>query len=383
MWPTRVRRVLSQAGDPAWVVTDYDLVRTLLTEPRLVSTHPDPQRAPRVSESVILGGPLPESPTEAEDHARMRRLLGRSFSAAGLERVRPRVVALTDEVLDDLAAAPKPADFHEIVSYPLPAFTICELFGVPRADREDFRRWSEESADMLDGARSMNGLASLTKYLSGLITRRLTEPGDDVLTEVAEAHRLEPEAFPLETAAELCAGLLFAGHETTVSAIDAGLVMVMTHPEQRAKLLASPELIPGAVEEMLRIGVPESTLATASISERVPGLPRWAKVTFDIDGVTIPEGDLVLLGLQQANHDPYLLGSQRGFEIERRPNPHLTFGHGKHYCIGAPLARLELRVLFEALLARFPAIEPAVPVDRLPLRHAMVAGGLASLPVTW
>lgn len=313
----------------------------------------------------------------------MRRLLGRSFSAAGLERVRPRVVALTDEVLDDIAASPRPADFHEIVSYPLPAFTICERFGVPCGDREDFRRWSEESADMLDGARSMNGLASLTKYLSGLITRRLSEPGDDVLSEVAEAHRLEPAAFPLETAVELCAGLLFAGHETTVSAIDTGLVMVMTHPDQRAKLLASPELIPAAVEKMLRIGVPESTLATASVSERVPGLPRWAKVTFDIDGMTIPEGDLVLLGLQQANHDPCLLGSQRGFEVERRPNPHLTFGHGKHYCIGAPLARLELRILFEALLERFPAIRPAVPVDRLPLRHAMVAGGLASLPVTW
>jgi pentalenolactone synthase len=380
---TRVRRVLSQAGDPAWVVTDYELVRTLLTEPRLVSTHPEPERAPRVSESVILGGPLPESPTEVADHARMRRLLGRPFSAPGLERIRPRVQQLANEVLDGLAAAPQPANFHELVSYPLPALTICELFGVPRADRDDFRRWSEEAGDMLDGARSLRGLADLTEYLRGLITQRLDNPTDDVLSETAAAHRAEPEAFTLDTAAELCAGLLFAGHETTVAAIDTGLVMITSNPAQRDRLLRSPELIPSAVEEILRVGVPESTLATASTDERVPGLPRWAKVTLDIDGVTIPEGDLVLLGLQQANKDPNLLGDRQGFDVERRPNAHLTFGHGRHYCIGASLARLELRVLFEALLERFPAIRAAVPVDQLPLRHGTVSGGLGSLPVRW
>ncbi|MEO6084592.1 MAG: cytochrome P450 [Umezawaea sp.] len=378
-----VQRAVSQAGDPAWLITDYALVRTLLNEPRLVSTHPEPEKAARVSASVILGGPLPESPTEDVDHVRMRRALGRRYSTVALEAMRPRLQALVDELLDRVAASPQPADFHEAVSYPLPALVICELFGVPAADRDRFRRWSEDAGGMFDAERSFRGLMDLTGYLVGLVQDRLDEPRDDVVSDLAEAHRADPTGFTLESAAQLCAGLMFAGHETTVTAIDAGVVMLATNPDQRERLLAEPDLLPAAVEEILRVSVPRPTPAKPAPEEQSPGLPRWAKVDLDIDGVTVRQGELVLLGLQQANQDPALVGERTGFVVDRAPNAHLTFGHGKHYCVGASLARLELHLLFRALIERFPGMRLAVPVDELPAREDAVAGGLTALPVTW
>ena len=368
------------AGDPAWLVTDYDLVRTLLADPRLGRAHPDPEHAPRYSASVLFGRPQPVSPTAAADHARMRRLLSPWFSARRLEALRPRVRELVAGLLDGLAASGPPVDFHEAVSFPLPALVICELLGVPYADRADFRRWSDEAADMTDEERSFAGLAALFGYLSRLVEAKLDDPGEDVLSGLVAAHRADPDDLPLSAVAQLGAGLLFAGHETTVAAIDKGVVLLAGNPAQRAALRADPGLVESTVEEILRSDSPTRPAAPAGTST---GLARWASADIELPGLRIAAGELVLLGLHDANRSVRVVGERPGFAVDRRPNPHVTFGFGAHFCLGAPLARLELRELFDALLARFPAIDLAVPVAELRPRADRLAGGLEELPVTW
>lgn len=285
-----VRRASTPAGDPAWLVCDYDTVKRLLADPRLGRAHVDPEHASRYSESVIFGQAQPASPTEAADHERMRRLVGPWFSARRLALLRPRVQQLVDELLDKLAVRGAPADLHEAVSFPLPALVICELLGVPYADREDFRRWSDEAGDMTDQARSFAGLASLWQYMNGLVAAKLDDPGDDVLSALVAAHRADPDGFSLDQVAQLGAALPFAGHETMVTAIDAGVVQLATHLEQRDALRRDPSLVPAAVEEILRISLPSSDEVPAD-SDRAYGLARWANADLDVDGVTIPAGD--------------------------------------------------------------------------------------------
>lgn len=378
---TTVRRTTTPAGDPAWLVSDYPTVKRLLADPRLGRSHPEPAHASRYSESMIFGRAQPPSPTETADHARMRRLLTPWFSARRLQELRPRVQHLVDELLHELATRGAPADFHEAVSFPLPALVICELLGVPSGDRDTFWRWSAEAADMTDQSRSLDGLGALWQYMNDLVTAKLNDPGDDVLSALLTAHRADPAGFGLDQVAMLGAGLLFAGHETTVAAIDTGVVQLVTHPAQRDALRADPALVSSAVEEILRSALPIP--GTIGSRDRGHGLPRWTNAGIEVDGVTIPAGDLVLLGLQQANEDSCLVGGRPDFDIARWPNPHLTFGHGSHFCIGAPLARLELHVLFGMLLDRFPGLALAVPVDQLQPRSDVLTGGLATLPVRW
>jgi cytochrome P450 len=378
--PDPALRTRTPAGDPAWLVTDYDLVRQLLADPRLGRNHADPQNAPRYSESALFGRPQPVTPTAAADHARMRRLLTPWFSARRLDALRPRVRELVAGLLDELAAAGPPVDFHEAVSFPLPALVICELLGVPYADRADFRRWSDKAGDMTDQQRSYAGLGALFGYLSELVAAKRDNPAEDVLSGLVEAHRADPHDLPLDAVAQLGAGLLFAGHETTVAAIDKGVVLLSTNPDQRAALRADPALVDPAVEEILRSDIPTRPATPAGTST---GLARWASADIELGSVRIAAGDLVLLGLHPANESDRVVGDHPGFTVDRRPNPHLTFGHGAHFCIGAPLARLELRELFGELVHRFPGLDLAVPVAELRPRTGRLAGGLQELPVTW
>ncbi|MGH3937660.1 MAG: cytochrome P450 [Pseudonocardiaceae bacterium] len=374
-----VQRVTSHAGDPAWLVTGYETIRRLLVDPRLGTTHPDPEHASHYSESVIFGKPRQSSATEREEHAYMRRLLGRSFSARRLATLRPRVQELVDGLLDELGSKTPPVDLHDAISFPLPALVICELLGVPYADRENFRRWSDDAGDITDRARSLAGLGALWQYIGQLVQKKLAQPAEDVLSDLAATHRENPAAITLDQVAELGAGLLFAGHETTVAAIDKGVLLLLTHPAQRAALQRDPTLVPTMVEEILRFPVPVPNPDTG----RATGLPRWTNADVVIDGITIPAGDLVLLELQDANHDENVFDTPQEFDVTRAENPHLTFGHGARFCVGAPLARMELQVLFGALFTRFPTLELAVPLEELRPRSHLLTGGLDALPVTW
>jgi cytochrome P450 len=361
--------VRTPTGDVAWLVTRHAEARALFADPRLGRAHPEPARAARISESALLGGPMGNAGTEAADHERMRRLLVPSFSARRMGRLRTYVAGLVDGLLDRLVACGAPADLHEALSVPLPVLVICDLLGVPYEDRDRFRAWSQGCADLADRAASAAALGELVDYMRALVRRKRAAPGEDVVSDLIAA---EGGALTDDGVAGLAAVLLFAGHETTVVRIDFGALLLMAHPGSADLLRRDPALVPRAVEEILRLAAPSSV-----------GLPRWASADIDIAGVRIRAGDAVLLSSAVTNRDPAAFPEPERFDVTRDPNPHLTFGHGPRYCIGASLARVELQEVFTALTARLPGLRPAVPVGELHLRTDLLTGGLAALPVRW
>lgn len=374
----QVRRVRTPAGDSAWQVNRYHQIRELLTDPRLGRSHPQPEQASRYSTSSFIGQPSGIDPaTERAEHARLRRMLSRSFSARRMQALRPQVTELTAGLLDDLGIQAPPVDFHERVSFPLPVLVICELLGVPYEDREEFRTYSDQMADMTDQATSTAGIQGLSTYMAALVERKRTEPGVDVISDLILAH--EAEGFPEEGLAAAAAGLLFAGYITTVNVIDRGVLLLCADAGQYAALAADPGLVGQAVEEILRMPTP-----LPDASRAVPvGLTRYAHADINVGGVTIGAGELVLLNTRAANIDREVFSEPQRFNIARQDNPHLTFGHGVHFCPGALLARIELQAVFGMLPVRFPTLQLAVPVEELRMKNNLIFGGLTELPVTW
>ena len=361
-----VHRVQTVVGDQAWLVTDYEEVRRLLTDERLGRSHPDPAKAARLGGSVLLGGPMGNYDTEQADNARLRALLQPHFSPKRMRAFRPRVEELTAALLDDLAAHGSPADLQQALAVPLPVQVICELLGVPYADRDQFRAWSEAVGNVNDQARSEQGLGALFGYGQELVARKREQPGDDFIS------RLCADGLDDDEIAMLSMGLLFAGHETTVAAIGMGALCLLANPGQHQALVNDPGRIPIAVEEILR-----------APARSGGGIPRYARTDLQIGEVTVRAGELVLLDIRAANHDPAVFPSPGRFDITRQGLAHLSFGHGAHYCLGAPLARIELQAVFSQLLARFPTMRLAVPVEQLRVRSDTVTGGLTKLPVDW
>jgi cytochrome P450 len=371
-----VARVTSPAGDPAWLAQDYDIVKRLLADPRLGRSHPEPEKASRYTDAAVLGTPQGSPDIEKAQHTAMRRMLTPAFSARRMAMLRTRVQAIVDELLDDMEAAGAPADLHEMLAFPLPALVICELLGVPYEDREDFRHWSDGASDMTDRERSAEADRQLNAYMKGLLDRKREEPQEDVLSDMLAAQKqLPPGVLSDERVIQLGAGLLFAGHETTVSAIDRGVLLMLINPDQRAALQADPGLVSSAVEEILRLPNPV---------KGPPGrIPRYATDDIEIDDVTIPSGDLVILDIESANLEESVFTQAVDFDITRKNNAHVAFGHGPHFCIGAPLARTELQSVFSTLFHRFPDLRLAVPFQELRPRDHLLTGGLMELPVAW
>jgi len=257
-------------------------------------------------------------------------------------------------------------DLHEALSLPVPVLVICELLGVPYQDRGQFRAWSRAMAGTTDRQRSGEAIGKLVAYMQELVERKRAEPCDDVLSSLCAAGLGDSEA------AYLGALLLFAGHETTVARIDLGTLLLLIHTQQREALLGDPELLPSAVEEILRTAVSGGDW-----------VPRYARCDISIAGVTVRAGEAVLLAHGAADHDECAFADPEEFDITRTPNPHLAFGHGGRYCLGAPLARIELQAVFARLIPRFPAMRLAVPLDRVQVRNDLLTGGVTELPVTW
>lgn len=366
-----VTPVRTPAGDPAWLVTGYAEARALFADPRLGRSHPDPERAPRISGSMIFGGPSGDTPeTEQHNHAVMRRLLAPAFSARRMARLADHVAELVAGCLDALHGQGPGADLHEALSFPLPVLVICELLGVPYADRERFRGWSEGLSRLDDRAHAEASAAELSGYVRELLDRKDTEPGEDVLTDFAALSR-DGGGGARDRLAGLGAALLFAGHETTVGRIDVGTVLLLARPDRWAGLVAEPDRAADAVEEILRLAAPASS-----------GIPRYAHADLEVAGVHVTAGDAILLAPAAANRDPRAFADPDAFDPDRRP-AHLAFGHGPYFCVGASLARVELTEVFRALPARFPTLRLAMPRSELALRTDVLTGGLRALPVSW
>jgi cytochrome P450 len=245
---------------------------------------------------------------------------------------------------------------------------ICELLGVPYDDRDQFRVWTEAAADITDRAISEQGLGNLFGYGMKLVEAKRREPGDDVISRLCAT-----DGVTTEEAAMLSMALLFAGHETTVVQIGLGALLLLANLDQWNALRNNPDLIPSAaVEEILR-----------APGNGGGGIPRYARTDMEIDGLSIRAGDLVLLDIGAANHDPAVFTEPDSVDVTRSASGHLTFGHGARYCIGAPLARMELQAVLSQLIPRFPSMRLAVPTEALTLRQDVLIGGLTHLLVTW
>jgi cytochrome P450 len=364
-----VTQVRTTAGDTVWLVTRHEDVAALFGDERLGRSHPEPQRAARVSTSVLLGGPIGDHATEKERHRQMRRLLTPAFSARRMNALRPHISHLVGQLLDELPTPP--ADWHHVFSVPLPVMVICELLGVPYADHPRFRRWATELTSLTDPAQADAARSELISYVHSLLPHKRNNPGEDVISDLIAAQ--DERRLSDDDIASTAAMLLFAGHETTVVRLDLGLLMLLTHPEQLDALRTDSDLLPDAVEEILRL----SSLSTTG------GLPRYAHTDITVGETAIPAGDAILLSPHAANRDRRVFADPDTFDITRAPNPHLTFGHGAHYCIGAGLARIELQEAFRQIPARLPKLQLAIPRDQLRLRNDHLTGGLTELPVTW
>jgi cytochrome P450 len=297
----------------------------------------------------------------------MRSLLQPHFAPGRMRELRPRIDALAASLLDELGRRDPPADLIRALAVPLPVLVIWELLGVPYEDRDRFRAWARAAADVRDRARSEQGLAGLFGYGRHLVAGKREHPGDDVISCLCATGGAGDDEIAM-----LSMFMVFARHETTVAAIGMGALMLLTNPEQWQALRRDPGLVPAAVEEMLR-----------APGQGGGGIPRYAREELQISSVTVRAGDLVLLDNGAANHDPSAFPDPGRFDITRPGGSHLTFGHGPRYCIGAPLARIELQAVFSQLIPRFPDLRLAVPAGELTIDIGVLAGGLTRLPVTW
>ncbi len=373
-----VHEIRLRNGSTAWLITRYDDAVTALGSSQLAKD-PLKARGDAGSKPPWLPGPLRALTRnmldlDEPDHRRLRNLVQKAFTPGVVELLRPRIEAIAGTLLNAIERRGSArTDLIAEYAAPLPVTVIAELLGVPEADRRQFHRWSNAivAADTSTWhkVRAIPAGMSFLLYLRKLIRRRRAALQDDLLSRLIEVH----DAGDHLTADELLAMsflLLVAGHETTVNLIGNGVLALLEHPEQMDLLRRDPSLIETAVEEMLRYGSPLQ-LATE----------RYATNDVTVGGTTIPRGALVYVALASANSDAAVLPDADIFDITRQPNRHLAFGHGIHYCLGAPLARLEGQIAIRMLLDRFPSITLAT--SELRWRRGLVLRGLESLPVHW
>ncbi|MCK2214799.1 cytochrome P450 [Actinomadura sp. ATCC 31491] len=364
-----VTKVRLPRGAEVWLVTRYDDVREVLGDAARFSSA-DGVRAG-------LGRPTPRQGAfgvligyDPPDHTRLRRLLAPEFTVRRMERLRPRVEAIVAGHLDAMAAAGPPADLVTSFALPVPSLVICELLGVPYADRAEFQQRSARRLSVtLDAEAQVAAGLESQAYLRELVARQRSDPGDDLIGMLVREHGAGLADEELVGLADL---LLLAGHETTANMLALGTLLLLRDPEQR-ELVRRGQDVDRAVEELLRY---------LSVVHAV--LPRTAREDVVLAGERIRAGDVLLCSLPAANRDPAVGGDPERFDVSRRPaSGHVAFGHGVHHCLGAPLARLELRVAFPALLRRFPGLRLAAPVEELAFKSLAVIYGVESLPVTW
>lgn len=360
-----------------WVLTRYADVLAVLRDPRARAARIDPD--PAWLEQTGLA-PLFTTHarmmlfTDPPDHTRLRGLVNTAFTPRVVEGLRSRITALVDELIDRIAAAGH-TDLIQDLAYPLPVTVIAELLGVPTTMREQFRRWSDGLATFIGGSsapemqtfmHAQRCVLELSDYLRGEIAARRQQPRADLLTALVQAEAAGDRLSSEELIANAIL-LLVAGHETTTNLIGNGMLALLRHPDQHRRLVEQPELIGSAVEELLRYDSP------------VQATSRIMADDLELDGQRIRRGQHVTLLIGAANRDPAQFPDPDRLDITRQPNRHLSFAHGPHFCLGAPLARLEAQIAIGRLLQRLPTLQLAT--DRLVWRDNFTLRGLTALPL--
>ncbi|MFI6366714.1 cytochrome P450 [Nocardia sp. NPDC050630] len=369
-----VSPMLFPDGHEGWLVTGYDAVRKLMADTRFSSRQDIgivhvPYETPGMPAATE---PSPQIPglfiaMDPPDHTRLRRKLTGAFTVKRMKQLEEHIVDITERQLDEMARLSPPVDLVKAFALPVPSLVICELLGVPYADRATFQ---VNSAQFLVKDQTleekMAAFGAMNTYLAELVTGKRAEPGDDLLSDLARDDDLS-----IEELVGIAFLLLLAGHETTANMLALGTFALLEHPEQLAELRADPDLIPDAVEELMRY------LSVADI------FYRYATDDIELGGETIGKGSTVVVSLLAANRDPQRFDNPDTLDVHRKARGLVSFGHGVHQCLGQQLARIEMRAGFAGLLRRFPTLALAIPADEVKLRTDMNIYGVHELPVTW
>ncbi|MFH8391434.1 cytochrome P450 [Streptomyces sp. NPDC018036] len=365
-----VHRITGTDGLPAWLVTRYDDIRQALADPRLSVDKRN--AAPGGYRGMALPPALDANLLNMDppDHTRVRRLVNRAFTPRRIEQLREPVRRTAERLLDAVAAAGR-VDLIASYAAPLPITVICDLLGVAPADRLDFRSWTDAlvAPDPARPSLAREAVGHLVSFFTGLIAAKRSDPADDLLSALI-AVRDEEDRLTEDELTSLAFLVLFAGYENTVHLIGNAVLTLLRHPDQLAELRAEPTRTGAVVEELARYDGP------------VPlAIRRFPTEDLTIGGVTVPAGETVLLSLAAAHRDPDRFPDPDRFDIDRDATGHLALGHGIHYCLGAPLARMETEIALTALLDRFPELALDVPPGELRWRPSMRSRGLLTLPV--
>lgn len=372
-----VCRVRLPDKQEAWLVARYDDVLALLKDSRFAKDRHNAMTAEQLTKQPWIPAvfaPLTRNMLDLDDpdHARLRGLVHKAFTPHRIEQMIERIQLLSDQLVDK-AEARGQFDLIRDFALPLPVAVVADLLGVPPGDRLKFARWSntiiKNTASRWNIVLSLPDMLAFVHYIRWLISVRRREPQDDLVSALVQAEEAGDHLNEDELLA-MIAILLIAGHETTVNLIGNGVLALLQHPEQRECLRADPSQIKTAVEELLRYGSPVD-MATE----------RYAREDVEIAGALIPRGALVFGVLGSANRDERQFTNPDTLDIARDPNRHLAFGQGGHYCVGAPLARMEGQIAINTLLRRFPNLRLAQAPERLRWRRGLVLRGLESLPL--
>jgi cytochrome P450 len=361
-------------GHEGWLITGYDVVRQVMADTRF-SNRQDlgvihvPYETPGMPAATE---PSPQTPglfisMDPPDHTRLRRKLTGAFTVKRMKQLEEGITLITERQLDELARLTPPVDLVKEFALPVPSLVICELLGVPYADRETFQsnssKFMERDITLEDKVAAVGAMFG---YLAELVTSKRANPGEDVLSDLAR-----DEDLTIEELSGMAFLLLLAGHETTANMLALGTFALLEHPAELAELRENPELLPDAVEELMRY------LSVADI------FFRYATEDIELGGETIPAGSTVVVSLLAANRDPQRFENPDVLDVHRKVRGQVAFGHGIHQCLGQQLARIEMRAGFEGLLRRFPTLQLAVPAGDVKLKTDMHIYGVHELPVTW
>lgn len=365
------------SGRTFWFFTRYHDVQAALKDPRFGK---DVTRLPPQSRQQHVGANDPDPVFEVvsrhmlnldpPDHTRLRALVHKAFTPKMINDLQPRIRQIADDLLDGMTQSRK-ANLIDAFAFPLPITVIAEMLGIPAADREKFRLWTNNLLFGPSEAEARTSALEFGVYMNALIDERRDHPRADILSNLVHAEEEGDRLNRMELLSMLFL-LLVAGHETTVNLIGNGTLALLTHPDQFDLLKANPDLMPSAIEEMLRYNGPVET-----------STERYALEDVDWDGHHIKAGDVIVPVLMAANHDPAVFPEPKRFDITRSPNPHLAFGFGIHFCLGAPLARLEGAIALDALIRRVPSLRLDAEIDSLQWSDNLLIHGLRALPVAW
>lgn len=371
-----VARVTLPSGDEASLITRYDDVKAVLSDPRLTRGVNAPGAA-RVSASrsgVFSTSAAEAIPEDSEGHQRWRRMVSKWFTAKRMNAMRPEIEAMTEQLVDEMVDSGAPVDLKAILGFPLPVWVICGLLGVPDSDRGKFAYWSDTFLSLTRYADEEIDAAQVefVEYMSAHIEAKRTEPGDDLLSQLITGTDSEGERMPDAMLVATGQGLLVAGHETTANMIGKMVALLLADRSRWEQLVADRSLVRTAVEEVLRFD-PNGGF----------GLPRFVAEDTEIAGTLFPGGTTLVCNMSAANRDDAVFDGAGEMDLTRSPNTHLSFGSGAHSCLGQALARTELQVVLDVLLRRLPTLELAVDPGDLQRIEGLAVGGLREVPVRW